>query len=197
MKLTNHLQLPRPAKRFYRLPPVFVAVVAVLLQGCAEKQVRVRPWAAAIAIRPNLPGPAPDAQPDSLAAAAPDLSLELPSLPSPLSLNKQPVRPRVPAQLAPEAAESRKPPAPSLEPELSAQEIAAAQQQLNESTAVAQKNLDTAKGRSLNPTQADLTSKVTAFLQESKQAVREGDWTRAKNLAKKAEVLSQELAASL
>jgi len=99
--------------------------------------------------------------------------------------------------LAPEAAESRKPAAPSLEPELSPQEIAAAQQQLNQSTAVAQKNLDAAKGRSLNPTQADLTSKVTAFLQESKQAVREGDWTRAKNLAKKAEVLSQELAASL
>ena len=86
MKLTNHLQLPRPAKRFYRLQPVFLVVVAVLLQGCAEKQVHVRPWAAAIAIRPNLPGPAPDAQPDSLAAAAPDLSLELPSLPSPLSL---------------------------------------------------------------------------------------------------------------
>jgi hypothetical protein len=195
MKLTNHLQLPRPAKRFYRLQPAFLVVVAVLLQGCAERQVRVRPWAAAIAIRPNLPGPAPDTQPDSL--AAPDRSLELPSLPSPLSLNKQPVRPRVPAQLAPEAAESRKPPAPSLEPELSPQEIAAAQQQLNESTAVAQKNLDAAKGRSLNPTQADLTSKVTAFLQESKQAVREGDWMRAKNLAKKAEVLSQELAASL
>jgi hypothetical protein len=197
MKLTNHLQPPRPAKRFYRLQPVFLVVVSVLIQGCAQKQVRVRPWAAAIAIRPTLPAPAPDTQPDSLAAAAPDLSLELPSLPSPLSLNKQPVRPRVPAQLAPEAAESRKPPAPSLEPELSPQEIAAAQQQLNESTTVAQKNLDATKGRSLNPTQADLTSKVSAFLQESKQAVREGDWTRAKNLAKKAEVLSQELAASL
>jgi len=197
MKLTNHSQLPRPAKRFYRLQPVFLVAVTVLLPGCVEKQVRVRPWAAAIAIRPNLPAPPPDTEPDSLAAAAPDLSLELPSLPSPLSLNKQPVRPRVPAQLAPEAAESRKPAAPSLEPELSPQEIAAAQQQLNESTAVAQKNLDAAKGHSLNPTQADLTSKVSAFLQESKQAVREGDWTRAKNLAKKAEVLSQELAASL
>ena len=59
------------------------------------------------------------------------------------------------------------------------------------------KNLNSAKGRSLNPTQADLNSKVAAFLQESKQAVREGDWTRARNLAKKAQVLSEELAASL
>jgi hypothetical protein len=80
---------------------------------------------------------------------------------------------------------------------LSPQEIAAARQQLNESTAVAQKNLDAAKGRSLNPTQADLTSKVSAFLQESKQAVREGDWTRAQKSREEGEVLSQELAASL
>lgn len=197
MRITNHLHLPSPEERFYRLRSIFLVALALILQGCAEKQVRVRPWAAAIAIRPTLPGPSLDTQPDSVAAAAPDLSLELPGLPSALSLNKQPVRPRVPAPLAPEAVESRKPPAPSLEPELSAQEIAAAQQQLNESTTLAQKNLDAAKGRSLNPTQADLTSKVNAFLQESKQAVREGDWTRAKNLAKKAAVLSQELAASL
>jgi len=197
MRLTNHLQLQYVATSLRRSSILLVLPAFLALQGCAEKQVRVRPWAAAIAIRPNLPGPSVDTQPDSLAAAAPDLSLELPSLPSPLSLNKQPVRPRVPAPLAPEAAESRKPPAPSLEPELSPQEIAAAQQQLNESTAVAKKNLDAARGHSLNPTQADLTSKVSAFLQESKQAVREGDWTRAKNLAKKAEVLSQELAASL
>ena len=196
MRITIYLQLPYVAAPLRRSRILLVLPALLALQGCAEKQVRVRPWAAAIAIRPNLPGSSVETQPDSL-ASAPDLSLEIPSLPSPLSLNKQPVRPRVPAQLAPEAAESRKPPAPSLEPELSPQEIAAAQQQLNESTSVAQKNLEAAKGRSLNPTQADLTSKVSAFLQESKQAVREGDWTRAKNLAKKAEVLSQELAASL
>lgn len=196
MRLTTYLQLQHVAAPLRRSRILFVLPAFLALHGCAEKQVRVRPWAAAIAIRPNLPGLSSGAQPDLL-ASAPELSVELPSLPSPLSLNKQPVRPRVPAQLAPEAAESRKPAAPSLEPELSPQEIAAAQQQLNESTAIAQKNLTAAKGRSLNPTQADLTSKVTAFLQESKEAVREGDWTRAKNLAKKAEVLSQELAASL
>jgi len=42
-----------------------------------------------------------------------------------------------------------------------------------------------------------LTSKVSSFLQESKLAARDGDWTRARNLAKKARVLSEELAASL
>ena len=68
---------------------------------------------------------------------------------------------------------------------------------MNESVAIAQKNLDAAKGRTLNPTQSDLASKVTSFLQESKDAAREGDWTRARNLAKKAQVLSEELSALL
>jgi hypothetical protein len=84
-----------------------------------------------------------------------------------------------------------------LAPQLSEQEIAVAQQQMNESVAIAQKNLSTAKGHRLNPTQSDLASKVNSFLQESKDAVREGDWTRARNLAKKAQVLSEELAQSL
>jgi len=68
---------------------------------------------------------------------------------------------------------------------------------MNDSVAIAQRNLDAAKGRTLNPTQTDLASKVTSFLRESKDAVRDGDWTRARNLAKKAQLLSEELAASL
>jgi hypothetical protein len=38
---------------------------------------------------------------------------------------------------------------------------------------------------------------VNSFLQESRGAAKDGDWTRAKNLAKKAQVLSEELADSL
>jgi len=175
---------------------VLVASV-LLLQGCAQKQVRARPWATAIAVRPHLTHPVQASLPELAEVEAPELASDLPPLPTPLSIPRQPARPRVAVQPTPEASESHKPAAPLLEPELTAQEVAAAQQQFNESTAIAQKNLNSAKGRSLNPTQADLTSKVVAFLQESKQAVREGDWTRARNLAKKAQVLSEELAASL
>jgi hypothetical protein len=139
----------------------------------------------------------PTTPPDLAEIEAPELTLKSPPLPSPLGIYRQPARPRVPVQPAPEAAGSNKPPAPSLEPELSAQEVAAAQQQINDSVIIARRNLDAAKGRSLNPTQADLTSKVSSFLQESKLAARDGDWTRARNLAKKAQLLSQELAASL
>jgi len=176
---------------------VVLVASALLLQGCAQKPVRARPWATAIAVRPHLTHPVQASPPDLVEVDAPELSVDLPPLPSPLSISRQPARPRVAVQPTPEAAESQKPLAPLLEPELTPQEVAAAQQQFNESTAIAQKNLNSAKGRSLNPTQADLNSKVAAFLQESKQAVREGDWTRARNLAKKAQVLSEELAASL
>jgi hypothetical protein len=176
---------------------VVLVASALLLQGCAQKQVRVRPWATAIAVRPHLTHPVEASPPDLAEVEAPELSVDLPPLPSSLSISRQPPRPRVAVQPTPEAAESHKPSAPLLEPELTPQEVAAAQQQFNESTAIAQKNLNSTKGRSLNPTQADLSSKVVAFLQESKQAVREGDWTRARNLAKKAQVLSEELAASL
>lgn len=68
---------------------------------------------------------------------------------------------------------------------------------MNESVAVAQKNLDATRGRTLNANQSDLASKVASFLQESKDAARDGDWTRARNLAKKAQVLSEELHALL
>lgn len=201
MRLTINLQLPFAAEKIRRLQHIFLLASAFLLplflQGCAEKHVRARPWATAIAVRPHLTGPLAASPPELTEIEAPDLSLPAPRFPSPLTVVRQPVRPRVLVQPTPETAESRKPPAPLLEPELTPQELAVAQQQMNESIAIAQKNLSAAKGRSLNPTQADLTSKVNSFLQESKQAVHDGDWTRARNLAKKAQVLSEELAASL
>jgi len=197
MRLQKYLQIRNSPGHLHLAPCVFPFLSILLLSGCAEKQVRVRPWATAIAVRPHLVARLPATPPDLTEIEAPELALESPPLPSPLSISRQPVRPRVPAQPIPEAAGSNKPLAPSLEPELSAQEVAAARQQINDSVMIAQRNLESAKGRTLNPTQADLTSKVSSFLQESKQAVRDGDWTRARNLAKKAQVLSEELAASL
>lgn len=197
MIFTTHPRILRLAERPRRSPVFLLAFSVLSLTGCAEKHLRVRPWATAGAVRPHLTGPLAATPPDFAGIEAPELSWDVTELFSLLGLNKQPARPRAPVPAAPENAEIHKPPAPLLEPELTPQEVAAAQQQMTESIAIAQKNLDVAKGRSLNPTQADLTSKVTAFLQESKQAVQDGDWTRARNLAKKAQVLSEALAASL
>jgi hypothetical protein len=85
----------------------------------------------------------------------------------------------------------------SLAPQLSQQEVAVAQQQMNESISVTERNLATAKAHQLNQTQTDLWAKVNSFLEESKAAAKERDWGRARNLAKKAELLSEELAGSL
>jgi hypothetical protein len=119
-------------------------------------------------------------------------------MPTRLVAIRQPPRPRVAVQPVPaDPAGNAKAEAPLLAPQLSEQEIASAQQQMNDSITIAQRNLANAKGHRLNTTQTDLASKVNSFLAESKIAVREGDWNRARNLAKKAQVLSEELASSL
>jgi len=178
--------------------PLLVALAAMaLLHGCAERKPIVHPWATAIAVRPRLPQPVPGYHPPAFDDIAPDLTWDFPPPPSRLVVARQPAKPHVAAQPAPESSGNAKGDAPLLAPQLSEQEIAAAQQQMNESIAITQKNLSSAKGHKLNPTQSDLASKVNSFLQESRDAAKDGDWNRAKNLAKKAQVLSEELADSL
>src|SRR6202166_3812524 len=177
--------------------PLFIALAATaLLQGCAERKPLAHPWATAT-VRPRLPQPVPGYHPPAFDDIAPDLTWDFPPPPSRLVVARQPARPRVAAQPAPESSGGAGGDAPLLAPQLSEQEIAAAQQQMNESIAITQKNLSSAKRHKLNPTQSDLASKVNSFLQESRDAAKDGDWTRAKNLAKKAQVLSEELADSL
>jgi len=181
--------------------PIFaapaIAAVVMMFAGCAEKRPRAFPWATAINVRPRTPVPAPGYKPPPIDQSAPDLPWDFAPAPTHLIVVRQPARPRIAAPAPQNSAETVKSEAPMLAPQLSEQEVSAAQQQFNESIAVAQKNLANAKNHQLNATQTDLASKVNSFLDESKTAVKDGDWTRAKNLAKKAEVLSQELAQSL
>jgi hypothetical protein len=81
--------------------------------------------------------------------------------------------------------------------QLTPQESAVAQQQANESLGIAEKNLASARGRKLNSTQSDLISKITGFIKDAREAAKITDWSRARSMAKKAQVLSEELAASL
>jgi hypothetical protein len=174
-----------------------IAAVLVMCAGCAEKRPRAFPWATAINVRPRAPVPAPGYKPPPIDESAPDLPWDFAPGASRLIVIRQPARPRVAASAPQGPTETVKTEAPMLAPQLSEQEVSAAQQQMNESIAVAQRNLANAKNHQLNATQTDLASKVNSFLDESKTAVKDGDWTRAKNLAKKAEVLSQEFAQSL
>ena len=184
-------------RRPYSATIASTAVLALLGLGCAERRTHAYPWAVAVKVKPRMPVPAPGYQPPEIDEAAPDLSWDLTPLPSKLLVVRQPARPRLAAQPVPESVGSAKTETPLLAPQLSEQEVRAAQQQMNESVAVARRNLSSAKNHRLSATQTDLASKVNSFLEESKAAVKDGDWTRAKNLAKKAQVLSEELAQSL
>lgn len=168
---------------------------AMLLAGCAEKRSTAIPWATAVQAHPLAPE-SQTARGGDGGGTAPDLRMEMPAPPSELATRRAgPAKPRV----EPVNAEGNTDPAktPALAPELAPQELELAKQQTNESLNITQRSLQAAKGRRLDSVQTDLVSKITGFADEARQAAKEGDWTRARNLAQKAQVLSQELAGTL
>jgi hypothetical protein len=82
-------------------------------------------------------------------------------------------------------------------PQLTPAESAAAQQQTDQSLRAAEANLSRSKGRALSATQSDLAQKSRSFLRQARNAARERDWVRARNLAVKAQLLSEELVRTL
>lgn len=128
----------------------------------------------------------------------PDLNLEMPAAPAPLAAPKiGPARPHIPAPaVSHEAAPEELPETPQIVPELSARESNALRAETEQSLRDAERNITAALRKRLNPTQSDLASKVKGFIADAREASRAGDWLRARDLAKKAQVLSQELANS-
>jgi hypothetical protein len=140
-----------------------------------------------------LPGQT-DENEEPFSDATPDIAPP----PSALGIARSvPPRPRVPVVNSSQNDNDSKPEVPQIAPQLTAAEASAAQQQTSQSLSVAERNIGSAEGKSLNAMQQDLASKVRSFMVEAHEAAKTGDWTRAKNAAKKAEVLSQELASSL
>lgn len=131
-------------------------------------------------------------------AYIPDLDIEMPAAPAPLPTAKiGPARPHVPAPAVNhEAAPEELPETPQIVPQLSARESNALRAETEESLRDAERNVAAALRKRLNPTQSDLASKVKGFIADAREASRAGDWLRARDLAKKAQVLSQELANS-
>ncbi|OLB38004.1 MAG: hypothetical protein AUH11_07495 [Acidobacteria bacterium 13_2_20CM_57_17] len=129
----------------------------------------------------------------------PDLRFELPTVPGRLiGLRPVPPRPRNgTASNATAGNDPEKPEAPTIAPQLTPQESAVAQQQTNESLNIAERNLGAARGKTLTAAQTDLVSKIRSFIKDAREAAQITDWSRARSLAKKAQVLSEELASSL
>ena len=179
---------------------VFCLCALQLISGCAERKKTPVSWRGAGLSRPIVPAtitaPKPRPLPDESVDPVPELQLELPPPPPLLAVHTSPARPRVaPAPVAENNAD--RPEAPVIAPQMSDAEASAARQQMTSSITEAEKNLARSQGKTLNATQSDLAAKIKQFIGDAQSAGREGDWTRARSLATKAQVLSEELASSL
>ena len=124
----------------------------------------------------------------------PEISVEEQPLPPRLApLPSGPAKPHVAAAPTNEPTVVEKKPAPVLAPELSLEEVVTSKVEANKSMIVAQRNLDAALGKPLNSAQADIASKVRGFMDAAREAMKNSDWERAAAVAKKAEVLSEQL----
>jgi len=180
-----------PARIFFGL----FGAAAILVSGCAARKKPTIPWSTAVLVRPVMPQLS--SAPGELEDPVPELKLEIPPPPPPLSTRTVPPRPRRIAPATNQNAAPEKPDNPQIVPELTTQESSALQREANQSLSTAERNLAATAGKSLNATQSDLASKVRSFISDAREAGRAGDWERARDLAKKAQVLSEELAASL
>jgi type IV secretory pathway VirB10-like protein len=160
--------------------------------GCYTRRAPVKPPVNFIAaVHPVLP-----AATDAGLESPPDLSIELPEPPQ-IGLNRmQPPKPHVAAPPTPEPS-AEKHVEPTITPEVTTEELTAAKTETQRDLDMTEKNLSMVQGKKLNPTQEDLASKVRGFADNAKEAMRSGDWVRARSLSKKAELLSEQLAASL
>jgi hypothetical protein len=168
--------------------------------GCSARKNTPNRWRGAGMMRPAMPAtvaPRPRPLPEESVDPVPELRLEIPPPPPLLAVRSTPPRPRVAPAPTTDNGAAAKPEVPVIAPQLSAAESSAAQQQMTSSLAVAEKNLAYSQGKKLNATQTDLAAKVKEFVDDARAAARDGDWTRARSLATKAQVLSEELAASL
>jgi len=175
---------------------ILLVAAAVLLSGCSIRKRPTIPWATAVQVRPVVQAHlAREVSEDSI----PEFQLELPLFPTQL-MTMRPVPPRPHVSVPPAGSAGKDPEkldAPVISFQLSPQEAAVAQQETNQSLAIAEKNLASAQQAKLNAAQLDLASKIRAFIKDAREAAQMNDWSRARNLAKKAEVLSEELGRSL
>jgi hypothetical protein len=170
-----------------------LSLCAVYACGCSTRRAPAKPVVSFIApVRPLMPGASPTAL-----QAPPDVSAE--ALPQPPGIGAERFQPPRPHVAAPEPTESHagKHVEPTIAPEVDTAELTQAKVETQRNLDVAERNLQVAQGKALNATQADLVSKVRGFADNAREAMRTGDWVRAKNLSSKAQLLSEQLIASL
>jgi len=201
MKMTGTPASPRvhPSRSVRAAEFVCLACVTFFLGGCFgfTRKQPVRGWNAANILKPVYVQQIAVGDPSKI--AAPEIAWELPEISlQAVPFRSAPQRPKIaaPVNSNPGAGTEKTDP-PVITIQLSPQESTVARQEANENMRIAEANLKATQGHKLNYAQADLASKVSGFLKDAREAATNGDWSTARTLAKKAQVLSEELAASL
>lgn len=184
---------------------VLAGVPPLLSAGCVQTRVHAAVPSTAPPVadaRPMTIAPDTDATPPLEAEPAPP-SLPAPAAKVPVDLADSPVVPPPRRQAERGSAEnaeqdtSSRPEPPKITPELSPSDQAAKQRQIEDDSAVANKNLQTVTGHELNAQQQDMADKIREALAEATDAGKTGDWVRAQNQAHRARSLSEALVQSL
>lgn len=182
---------------------IVACAVAIGAGGCRKRAAQAAP--------PVVIYPAPDekTQPttqaekaeeklpaESKPAEPPKTTPEL-VVPPPKKSPSRPAPKTTPAETTQPAETPPPKPAPRMSPQLSPAEQAKYERETNDAITLAEANLHYAAGRKLQAAQRDLMEKTRGFLAQAREAMRDSDWVRARNLADKARVLSVELVNSL
>ena len=76
---------------------------------------------------------------------------------------------------------------------MSSDQAARDRQSTNQSLDTTEKDLKRLDGRALNSDEQAVLTQIRAYISQSRKALTEGDYERASNLAKKAQVLTDDL----
>jgi len=186
-----------PAPKTFLFLALALSAVAFGAAGCQRNIVKASPPSVSTPPPAANPAQAPPSEPQTTAAPPATAAPTPPATAAPQPAPARP-RPAAPAANEPEKpAESSRPAAPQISPELTPQAQAAAEQRTNADIQIAEQNLHKAEGKQLDEAQHDLVEKVRDFLAQAHDAIHAEDWVRASNLAEKARILSDELAKSL
>jgi len=78
-------------------------------------------------------------------------------------------------------------------PDVTSPEAARDRQSTTQSLDATEKDLKRVEGRSLNSDEQAMLAQIRAYIGQSRKAITDGDYERASNLAKKAQLLTDEL----
>jgi len=143
---------------------------------------------------PELPDPL-DVEAKSAAENPPEVSSSIPALPPPAAPAKRPVVVAAPRPTPPPVV-VEPPPSPRLGQIFTADQLRDYNRAFDDSLARVRTVLAVAAGRKLNPQQTGIVARIRTFMMQAEQA-RQQDLVTAVGLARRADVLAQDLSASL